>query len=61
MKIRQITATFHYANSGRKEEKTVTCLFDEKASKYELTKLFVVELQLHLVFSKLDNTFLVND
>jgi hypothetical protein len=61
MKGQTITAIFHYCNSDRKEVKTVNCLFDEKAEQYELTKVFVVELGKKLVFSKLDNTFLVND
>jgi len=30
-------------------------LYDEKASKYELTKLFVVELQLYALLSSSDN------
>ncbi|TBR56431.1 hypothetical protein B4U84_29865 [Westiellopsis prolifica IICB1] len=61
MKIRQVTATFKYCNSGRQEEKTVNCLFDENAEKYQLTKVYVVEFGCKLVFSKTDNTFLVND
>lgn len=61
MKIRTITATFKYANSGKEEEKTVTCLFDDEAEEYSLTKLYVVEFQKELVFAKLDNTFLVCD
>ncbi|HEY9608490.1 hypothetical protein [Allocoleopsis sp.] len=61
MKGRKITATFHYCNSGKKEVKTVNCLFDDKAEQYELTKVFVVEFGESLVFSKSDNTFLVND
>ncbi len=61
MKGRVITATFHYCNSNRKEVKTVNCLFDDESEKYELTKVFVVEFGTSLVFSKSDNTFLVND
>ncbi|BAZ71255.1 hypothetical protein NIES4106_60520 (plasmid) [Fischerella sp. NIES-4106] len=61
MKARLITATFKYCNSGREQEKTVNCLFDENAEKYELTKVYVVEFGYKLVFSKTDNTFLVND
>lgn len=61
MKIRRISATFHYCNSGDKEEKTVDCLFDESAEKYTLTKVYVVQLAKSFVFSKSDNTFLVND
>ncbi|WP_292697462.1 hypothetical protein [Nostoc sp. NMS2] len=41
--------------------KTVNCLFDDRAEKYELTKVYVVEFGQELVFSKLDNHFLVND
>lgn len=37
-KIRVITGNFKYCNSGREETKTVTCLFDERAEKFELTK-----------------------
>lgn len=36
-KIITITATFKYCNSGTEEIKTVTCLFDERAEKFELT------------------------
>ncbi|KOP23116.1 hypothetical protein AMR41_27820 [Hapalosiphon sp. MRB220] len=61
MKARLITATFKYCNSGKQEEKTVNCLFDERAEEYELTKVYVVEFGCELVFSKTDNTFLVND
>jgi hypothetical protein len=61
MKIRTITATFHYCNSGTKEERTVTCLFTDRNEQYELTKVFVVEFGKSLVFSKSDNEFLVND
>ncbi len=61
MKIRQITGTFRYCNSGRKEERTVTCLFTDRNEQYELTKVFVVEFGKSLVFSKSDNEFLVND
>ncbi|RAM48830.1 MAG: hypothetical protein C6Y22_25765 [Hapalosiphonaceae cyanobacterium JJU2] len=61
MKARKITATFKYCNSGREQEKTVNCLFDERAEEYELTKVYVVEFGCELVFSKTDNTFLVND
>ncbi|KOP24650.1 hypothetical protein AMR41_19935 [Hapalosiphon sp. MRB220] len=45
----------------KQEEKTVNCLFDERAEEYELTKVYVVEFGCELVFSKTDNTFLVND
>ncbi|MFB2880696.1 hypothetical protein [Floridanema aerugineum] len=61
MKIRRITATIQYCNSGRTEERTVTCLFDDISEQYELTKVFVVELAKKLTFSKNDQTFLVND
>jgi hypothetical protein len=61
MKARRITATFKYCNSSKQEEKTVDCLFDERAEEYELTKVYVVEFGCELVFSKTDNTFLVND
>jgi hypothetical protein len=61
MKIRTITGTIHYCNSGRKEVQTVNCLFDDRAEKYELTRVYVVEFKQELVFSKNDNTFLVND
>ncbi len=61
MKARLITTTFKYCNSGREEVKTVNCLFDDRAEKYELTKVYVVEFGQELVFSKLDNHFLVND
>ncbi|OBQ30105.1 MAG: hypothetical protein AN483_06880 [Aphanizomenon flos-aquae MDT14a] len=60
-KIRTITGTFKYCNSGTEEVKTVTCLFDERSEKYELTKIYVVEFGCKLVFSKSDNEFLVND
>jgi hypothetical protein len=60
-KIRTITGTFKYCNSGRQEVKTVTCLFDDRAEKLELTKVYVVEFGCKLVFSKSDNEFLVND
>lgn len=36
-KMRTITGTFKYCNSGTQEVKTVTCLFDERAEQYELT------------------------
>ncbi|MBE9225423.1 hypothetical protein IQ264_08260 [Phormidium sp. LEGE 05292] len=61
MKIRRITATIQYCNSGRTEERTVTCLFDDISEQYELTKVFVVEFNQSLVFSKNDQSFLVND
>lgn len=61
MKIRQITANFHYCNSGMKEEKTVNCIFTDDNEKYLLTKVYVVELQKKVLFSKTDNTFLIND
>lgn len=61
MKIRRITATIQYCNSGRTEERTVTCLFDDISEQYELTKVFVVELGKKLIFSKNDQTFLVNN
>ncbi len=61
MKIRRITATFRYCNSGREEERTVQCLFNDRNEKYELTKVYVVEFGKELVFDKLDNSFLVND
>lgn len=61
MKIRAITGTFKYCNSNREEVKTVNCLFDERAEKFELTKVYVVEFGCELVFSKSDNEFLVND
>jgi hypothetical protein len=61
MKARKITGTFKYCNSGREEVKTVNCLFDENAEKYELTKVYVVEFGCELIFCKLDNHFLVND
>lgn len=60
-KIRTITGTFKYCNSGTQEVKTVTCLFDERSEKYELTKVYVVEFGCKLVFAKSDNEFLVND
>ncbi|WP_138504491.1 hypothetical protein [Nostoc sp. PA-18-2419] len=60
-KIRTITATFKYCNSGTEEIKTVTCLFDERAEKFELTKVYVVEFGCKLIFSKPHNHFLVND
>lgn len=60
-KIRVITGKFKYCNSGREEIKTVTCLFDERAEKFELTKVYVVEFECKLIFSKTDNHFLVND
>jgi hypothetical protein len=61
MKIRTITATFQYCNSGKVEELTVNCLFDDRSQQYELTKVFVVEFGQKLLFCKGDNTFLVND
>jgi hypothetical protein len=60
-KIRTITATFKYCNSGTEEIKTVTCFFDERAEKFELTKVYVVEFGCKLIFCKPDNHFLVND
>jgi hypothetical protein len=60
-KIRTITGTFKYCNSGTQEVKTVTCLFDERSEKYELTMVYVVEFGYKLAFSKSDNEFLVND
>jgi|GEM_PF-5699677 hypothetical protein len=60
-KIRTITGTFKYCNSGTQEVKTVTCLFDERSEKYELTMVYVVEFGHKLAFSKSDNEFLVND
>ncbi|WP_392530211.1 hypothetical protein [Nostoc sp. C117] len=60
-KMRTITGTFKYCNSGREETKTVTCLFDERAEQYELTKVYVFEFGCKLIFSKTDNHFLVND
>jgi hypothetical protein len=64
MKARTITATFKYCNSCTQEVKTVNCLFDDRAEKHELTKVYVVEFGCELIFSKLDNHFnhfLVND
>ena len=60
-KIRTITGTFKYCNSGTQEVKTVTCLFDERSEKYKLTMVYVVEFGYKLAFSKSDNEFLVND
>lgn len=60
-KMRTITGIFKYCNSGTEEVKTVTCLFDERAEQYELTKVYVVEFGCKLIFSKTDNEFLVND
>lgn len=61
IKIRIITGTFKYCNSGTQEVKTVTCLFDERSEYYELTKVYVVEFGCKLIFCKSDNQFLVND
>jgi hypothetical protein len=61
MKVRTITATFKYCNSGIQEVKTVNCLFTDRNEKYELTKVYVVEFGHEVLFSKDDNTFLVND
>lgn len=33
-KSRVITRTFKYCNSGREEEKTITCLFTERSEKF---------------------------
>lgn len=60
-KIRTITGTFKYCNSGTEETKTVNCLFTERSEHFELTKLYVIELKTDLIFNKSTNTFLVND
>jgi hypothetical protein len=60
-KIRKITGTVKYCNSGTQEERTLTCLFTERSEKYMLTKVYVVEFGCELVFSKDNNEFLVND
>jgi hypothetical protein len=61
MKIRTIEATFIYPVSGKREVKTVTCLFSDRNEKYDLTMLFVVEFNQKLVFDKSDNSFLVRE
>lgn len=59
MKARKITATFKYCDSGRVEEKTVNCLFDDRSEQYELTKVYVVEFGKKILFSKnINNSFL---
>lgn len=60
-RIRKITGMFKYCNSGTQEEKTVTCIFDERSEQYALTKVYVVEFGCKLIFCKDDNHFLVND
>ncbi len=61
MKIRVITATFIYCNSGRREEETVNVVFTDESEKYTLTKLYVIEKQQSFCFDKSTNEFLVND
>lgn len=61
MKIRSITATFIYCNSGRREEETVSVVFTDDSEKYMLTKLYVMEKQQSFIFDKSTNEFLVND
>lgn len=61
MKHRKITATFKFCNSGKTEERTVNCLFTDENEQYQMAKIYVVEFQQALVFSKSNNTFLVNN
>lgn len=61
MKIREIEVTVKYCNSGTQEIKKLTFLFDQRAEEYELCRVYVVEFGCNLIFSKLDNTLLIND
>lgn len=59
MKIRTVRATINPTESGTQEVKEVT-IFDNE-SKYELLKLYVVELGKSVVFDRNTNTILLPD
>ncbi|MDY6941267.1 MAG: hypothetical protein SWY16_26870 [Cyanobacteriota bacterium] len=61
MKIRKIEVTVNHAESERTEVQTLTFLFDDRAEKYELTKVYVVELGKKVIFSKSENLVILPD
>jgi hypothetical protein len=61
VKIRSIKVTIHHAESDRREVKTLTFLFDDRSERYELTKVYVVELGRSVVFDKSENLVLLPD
>jgi hypothetical protein len=58
MKIREVLATIHYAESGRKEQELVHFFFTEDNEKYQLLKAYCVEYG-YVIFYKPTNEILL--
>lgn len=58
VKIRQVLATVHYAESGRKEQELVHLLFTEDNEKYQLLQAYCVEYG-YVIFHKPTNEILL--
>jgi hypothetical protein len=58
MKIREVLATIHYAESGRKEQESVHFIFTERDDRYQLVKAYCVEYG-YVIFDKPTNEILL--